>query len=75
MMDPTYPPEADAYREKVQAFLAEHLPAGWKGIGALPRHEVEEFTRRFAMLVRLGIPVLRALRICRPRSSRLLSAN
>ena len=22
-MDPTYPPEADVYREKVQAFLAE----------------------------------------------------
>ena len=34
-MDPTYPPEADAYREKVQAFLAEHLPADWKGTGAL----------------------------------------
>ena len=35
-MDPTYSAEAEAYREKIQAFLAEHLPAGWKGIGALP---------------------------------------
>ncbi|MFP5326765.1 MAG: acyl-CoA dehydrogenase [Acidimicrobiia bacterium] len=34
-MDVRYPPEAEAYREKVQAFLAEHLPADWKGIGAL----------------------------------------
>ncbi len=30
-----YPPEAESYREKVQAFLAEKLPIGWKGIGAL----------------------------------------
>lgn len=46
-MDPTYPPEADAYREKVQAFLAEHLPTTWKGIGALPREEVEPFTKQW----------------------------
>ncbi|MGO9910999.1 MAG: acyl-CoA dehydrogenase family protein [Acidimicrobiales bacterium] len=38
-MDPTYSPEAEAYREKIQAFLAEHLPAEWKGIGALPAEE------------------------------------
>jgi alkylation response protein AidB-like acyl-CoA dehydrogenase len=30
-----YPPEADAYREKIQSFLAEHLPSDWKGLGAL----------------------------------------
>ena len=41
-MDPTYPAEAEAYREKVQAFLAEHLPPGWKGIGALTREEAEK---------------------------------
>jgi alkylation response protein AidB-like acyl-CoA dehydrogenase len=34
-MDVRYPPEAEAYREKVQAFLAEHLPPDWRGIGAL----------------------------------------
>ena len=34
-MDVRYPKEAEVYREKVHAFLAEHLPAGWKGIGAL----------------------------------------
>ena len=34
-MRPTYSAEAEAYREKVQAFLAEKLPAKWGGIGAL----------------------------------------
>ena len=42
-MDPTYSAEAEAYREKIQAFLAEHLPAGWNGIGALPKEEAEQF--------------------------------
>jgi alkylation response protein AidB-like acyl-CoA dehydrogenase len=51
-MDPTYPPEAAAYREKVQAFLAEHLPPGWKGIGALPREEVEPFTKQWREVLR-----------------------
>jgi alkylation response protein AidB-like acyl-CoA dehydrogenase len=39
-----FPPEAEAFREKVQAFLAEHLPTGWKGMGSLP----PEQTRKFA---------------------------
>src|SRR5581483_9572252 len=43
-MDVRYPPEAEAYREKVQAFLAEHLPADWKGIGALDPEAAEQFT-------------------------------
>ena len=38
-MRPTYSPEAEAYREKVQAFLAEHLPADWQGIGQLDHDE------------------------------------
>jgi alkylation response protein AidB-like acyl-CoA dehydrogenase len=38
-MDPVYPAEAEVYRDKVHAFLAEHLPSGWKGIGALDRDE------------------------------------
>ena len=42
-MQPTYAPEAEAYREKVQAFLAEKLPANWKGIGALDGKELETF--------------------------------
>ena len=42
-MEVRYPPEAEAYREKVQAFLAEHLPPDWKGIGALELDERERF--------------------------------
>ena len=42
-MDVHYPPEAAAYREKVQAFLAEHLPNDWKGIGALEVDARERF--------------------------------
>jgi len=34
-MDVRYPPEAEQFREKVQAFLAEQLPSGWKGVGSL----------------------------------------
>ena len=51
-MDPTYPAEAEAYREKVQAFLAEHLPPDWKGIGALSREEAEAFTTRWRGVLR-----------------------
>lgn len=51
-MDPTYPPEADAYREKVQAFLAEHLPAGWTGIGALSREDAQAFTTEWRAVLR-----------------------
>src|SRR4029079_12975837 len=42
-MDPTYSDEAEAYREKVQAFLAEHLPTNWKGIGTLQGEPLERF--------------------------------
>jgi alkylation response protein AidB-like acyl-CoA dehydrogenase len=42
-MNPTYSAEADAYREKVQAFLAEKLPSGWGGIGKLEGDELTAF--------------------------------
>ena len=38
-MDPTYSPEAEAYRKQIQAFLAEHLPDDWQGISQLPEGE------------------------------------
>src|SRR4029078_6737353 len=44
-MDPTYSAEADAHREKVQAFLAEKLPSGWGGIGKLDGEELTTFVR------------------------------
>ena len=43
-MEPTYPPEAEVFREKIQAFLGEHLPSNWKGIGALDGEAAEQFT-------------------------------
>ena len=43
-MQPRYSTEAGVYREKVQAFLAEHLPADWGGIGTLEGDELERFT-------------------------------
>ena len=36
-MDPRYANDAEQYREKVRAFLAEHLPADWRGLGHM-RH-------------------------------------
>ncbi len=44
-MNPTYSAEADAYREKVQAFLAEKLPSGWGGIGQLEGQELTDFVK------------------------------
>ena len=34
-MQPTWGESAEQYREKIQAFLAEKLPADWNGIGAV----------------------------------------
>src|SRR5688500_14698238 len=41
-MDPRYSAEAEEYRQKIQAFLAEHLPADWEGVGALGPDERSE---------------------------------
>ena len=44
-MDVSYPPEAEAFREKVQAFLAEKLPGGWNGVGSLEGQDYWDFAR------------------------------
>ncbi|MFI5041289.1 MAG: acyl-CoA dehydrogenase family protein, partial [Acidimicrobiales bacterium] len=46
-MDPRFPAEAEAFRGDVRAFLAEHLPRDWQGIGALPREKALAFTDRW----------------------------
>jgi alkylation response protein AidB-like acyl-CoA dehydrogenase len=46
-VEPRYPAEAEAYREKIRAFLGEHLPSGWEGIGALPADEAAAFAERW----------------------------
>ncbi len=42
-MEPFYSTEAEAYRDKVQAFLAEKLPADWQGMGRLEGDELNDF--------------------------------
>jgi len=44
-MDLSFPPEAEEFRAEVGAFLAEQLPAGWQGLGALDREDAETFVR------------------------------
>ncbi|QGG95768.1 acyl-CoA dehydrogenase family protein [Actinomarinicola tropica] len=46
-MDPTYSAEAEEYREKIRAFLAEHLPADWQGVGALPEAEQDRWVKEW----------------------------
>jgi alkylation response protein AidB-like acyl-CoA dehydrogenase len=50
-MQPRYSAEAEAFREKIQAFLAEHLPPGWAGAGALPTEEVAGFTEEWRRIL------------------------
>ena len=50
-MKPTYSVEAEAFREKMQAFLAEHLPANWKGIGALDSDAAHTFTNEWRAIL------------------------
>jgi alkylation response protein AidB-like acyl-CoA dehydrogenase len=51
-MDVGYPPEAEAFREKTQAFLAEHLPANWKGVGALDHDGAHKFFGEWRNILR-----------------------
>ena len=60
-MHPTYDEDADAYRDKVQAFLAEKLPADWGGIGRLDGDELDGVRLVVAWrAVRGGVPRSRA---------------
>jgi alkylation response protein AidB-like acyl-CoA dehydrogenase len=46
-MDPTYSPEAEAYRVTISDFLDANLPEGWKGLGSLPADEAWAFVDRW----------------------------
>jgi alkylation response protein AidB-like acyl-CoA dehydrogenase len=46
-MDLAFPPDAEAFRADVRAFLAAQLPADWRGLGSLDREEAEAFTNRW----------------------------
>ncbi len=43
-MQPTYTAEADPFRTRIKAFLSEHLPEDWHGIGALDAEAAAAFT-------------------------------
>jgi alkylation response protein AidB-like acyl-CoA dehydrogenase len=53
-MQPTYSPEAEAYREKVQAFLAEKLPTDWRGIGQLEGDALRSFVTEWRRTLHEG---------------------
>ncbi len=42
-MDPLYPAESEAFRERLRTFLDENLPEGWSGLGQLPTEDVLPF--------------------------------
>ncbi|MET7480567.1 acyl-CoA dehydrogenase family protein [Streptomyces sp. NPDC005648] len=46
-MDISYPPETETFRAEVQAFLADALPPGWQGIGALDTDAAWAFAREW----------------------------
>src|SRR4051794_13099165 len=46
-MNPQYSAEAEAYRQKVHAFLAEKLPGDWGGLGTLEGEPLSRFVREW----------------------------
>ena len=50
-MYPSYSEEAETYRQKVQSFLSEHLPANWTGLGALGEMERDVFVEEWRSLL------------------------
>jgi alkylation response protein AidB-like acyl-CoA dehydrogenase len=46
-MNPQYSAEAEAYRQKVQAFLAEKLPDHWGGLGTIEGESLKRFVNEW----------------------------
>ena len=47
-MDVSYPAEVESFRAEVRTVLAEELPSGWAGIGAIaPREDAERFAAQW----------------------------
>jgi alkylation response protein AidB-like acyl-CoA dehydrogenase len=53
-MKPSYTPEAEAYRLKVQSFLKDNLPKDWKGTGSLEGKPLEEFIMQWRQVLAKG---------------------
>ena len=47
-----YTPEAEAFRAEVRATIARHLPADWRGLGALDRDAVGAFSWHWREVLR-----------------------
>jgi alkylation response protein AidB-like acyl-CoA dehydrogenase len=56
-VDIRYPAEVESFRDEVRAVLAEELPSGWRGIGAIAdRQAAAEFARQWrATMHRRGL--------------------
>ncbi len=56
-MDPRHGPEAHVFRDRIRKVIADHLPAGWKGIGAIAdRAEADAFVESWrAVLAANGL--------------------
>ena len=51
-MDATHPPDAELFRKRVREFLAEALPAGWRGLGAIDdRAEADCFVEQWRRIL------------------------
>lgn len=50
-MDVEYPQQAEAFRDRIRRFLAEHLPQSWPGGGALAPEERETFAHRWRQIL------------------------
>ncbi|BBZ15671.1 hypothetical protein MGAD_00060 [Mycolicibacterium gadium] len=50
-MDVEYPQQAEAFRDRIRAFLVEHLPNSWPGGGALAPEERETFAHRWRQIL------------------------
>ena len=51
-MDLTYPPESDAFRQRISDFLDANLPNDWTGIGSLPTAERSTFQKKWRETLR-----------------------
>lgn len=50
-MDISYSAKAQAFRIFITAFLEDHLPPNWAGIGGLPSADVAEFTEKWRQVL------------------------
>ncbi|MEV6876851.1 acyl-CoA dehydrogenase family protein [Amycolatopsis sp. NPDC051128] len=46
-MDLSYPPEVQQFRDEVRAFIAAHVPPGWRGLGALDSDAAKAFVEQW----------------------------